>query len=77
MKRLFALFFAVLLTLGGFASTANAVAFSVSVGDRPYYAHGPYYYVGPTRYVWVPGHWTWRHHHHVRVWVHGYYVQGY
>jgi len=72
MKRLIALLFAVMLTLGCLAPTANAVGVYISSGDRPYYSHGPYYYVGPTRYVWVPGHWAWRHHH--RVWMHGYYA---
>ena len=71
MKRLIALLFAVILTLGSLVPAANAVAVYISAGDRPYYSHGPYYYVGPTRYVWVPGYWGYRHHH--RVWVHGYY----
>src|SRR5439155_1331952 len=44
---------------------------TVEVGDRPYYTRGPGYYVGPSYYVWVPGHWAWRHHH--RVWIHGHY----
>lgn len=71
MKRLIALLFAVILTVGGLVPAANAVGVYISAGDRPYYSHGPYYYVGPRRYIWYPGHWTWRHHHH--VWVHGYY----
>ena len=74
MKRLIALLFAVMLTLGGLAPTANAVGVFISSGDQPYYTHGPYYYVGPRRYVWRPGYWTWRHHH--RVWTHGIYVTG-
>jgi hypothetical protein len=73
MKRKVSLLFAALLFVSGMVSTANAVAISVSLGDRPYYNHGPYYYVGPTRYVWVPGHHVWRHHH--RAWVHGFYVR--
>lgn len=28
---------------------------SVAVYDRPYYIHGPDYYVGRTYYVWKPG----------------------
>ena len=72
MKRLVSMIAAVLLCAGGLLSTANG-AVVVSVGDRPYYTHGPYYYAGPVRYVWVPGHYGWRHHHH--VWVHGYYVR--
>jgi len=76
MKRVISLLFAVILTLSGIASTANAVGVFISTGDRPYYVHGPSYYVGPTRYVWVPGHWAWRHHHMTRVWVHGHYIVG-
>ena len=77
MKRLIALLFAVILTLGGLVPAAKGVGVFISAGDRPYYVHGPNYYVGPTRYVWIPGHWAWRHHHHTRVWVHGYYTRGY
>jgi hypothetical protein len=74
MKRTIALLFAVLLALSGVVSTANAVSVSIAVGDRPYYVHGPVYFAGPVRYVWVPGHHVWRHHH--RVWIHGYYTVG-
>jgi hypothetical protein len=74
MKRTISIVAAVLLSAGTVASTANgAVAVSVGIGDRPYYVHGPVYYVGPVRYVWVPGHVAWRHHH--RHWVHGFYVR--
>lgn len=73
MKRVISIVAAVLLCAGAIAPSARgAVAVSVAVGDRPYYVHGPAYWVGPTRYVWVPGHFAWRHHH--RVWVHGYYL---
>jgi hypothetical protein len=44
---------------------------TVEIGDRPYYTRGAGYYVGRAYYVWVPGHWAWRHHH--RVWIHGHY----
>ena len=74
MKKKLAILLAALLCISGTVSTANAITVSVAVGDRGYYVHGPYYYVGPTRYVWVPGHWARRHHH--RVWIHGYYVIG-
>jgi len=74
MKSKLGMLCAVLLCMSGMAPTANAVAISIAVGDRAYYVHGPFYYVGPTRYVWVRGHWAWRHHH--RVWIHGYYVVG-
>lgn len=43
----------------------------VATGDRPYYVHGPGYWVGRRHYVWVPGHWIRRNG--VRVWVHGHY----
>ena len=49
-----------------------AVMPGVAVYDRPYYSHGPGYYVGRTYYVWKPGHWRVRHGQ--RVWVHGHYV---
>jgi len=74
MKNKLGMLCAALLCMSGMVSTANAVAISIAVGDQPYYLHGPMYYVGPTRYVWVPGHWGWRHHHH--VWIHGFYVVG-
>jgi hypothetical protein len=54
------------------AAPAKAVIVNVAVGDRPYYAYGRGYWVGPRYYVWYPGHWGWRHHH--RVWIHGYYA---
>ena len=44
----------------------------VEVGDRPYYTHGPGYYVGRTYYVWRPGHWRWVNGR--RVWIRGRYV---
>ncbi len=53
----------------GYAGSPGSV--TVEIGDRPYYTRGPGYYVGPSYYVWVPGHWGWRHHH--RVWIHGRY----
>lgn len=49
----------------------NGAIVNIAVGDRPYYVHGPGYYVGPRYYVWVPGHWAWRHHR--RYWIHGHY----
>jgi len=45
---------------------------TVEIGDRPYYTHGPGYYVGRTYYVWKPGHWATRHGQ--RVWIRGHYV---
>ena len=52
---------------GGYAG-----AVTVSGYDRPYYIHGPGYYVGRTYYVWRPGHWRVRNGQ--RVWIHGHYV---
>jgi WXXGXW repeat (2 copies) len=63
----------ILTVLAALAAEAKAaVIVNVGVNDRPYYIHGPGYYVGPRYYVWVPGHWRWRHHH--RAWIHGYYA---
>ncbi|MBV9009772.1 MAG: YXWGXW repeat-containing protein [Verrucomicrobia bacterium] len=59
------------LALLAATGSANAVTVNVDVQDRPYYVHGPGYYVGRRYYVWVPGHWGWRHHN--RVWIHGRY----
>jgi hypothetical protein len=44
----------------------------VDIRDRPYYTHGPGYYVGRTYYVWKPGRWAIRNGH--RVWIRGHYV---
>jgi hypothetical protein len=73
MKKLALLLAALLSVSGVFNTTANAVSVSIAVGDRPYYVHGPGYYVGPVYYVWIPGHWRWYHSH--RVWVHGHYAR--
>ena len=65
--------FGILLAmLVAMAHMANAVIVNVVVGDRPYYVNGPGYYVGRVYWVWIPGHWRWRHHH--RVWIHGHYA---
>jgi len=50
----------------GVSSTSAAVA----VEDRPYYTHGPGYYVGSLYYAWRPGHWSVRRH----AWIPGHYV---
>lgn len=52
----------------GYGSSASVV---VAVEDRPYYTHGPGYYVGRSYYAWRPGHWSRRH---PGVWVPGHYV---
>ena len=69
MKWKIGIFLAVLAAM---APMVNAVIVNVEVGDRPYYAYGPGYYVGRVYWVWIPGHWGWRHHH--RVWIHGHYL---
>ena len=51
-----------------YGSSASVV---VAVQDRPYYTHGPGYYVGGVYYAWRPGHWSRRH---PGVWVPGHYV---
>jgi hypothetical protein len=68
MKKLI-LLIVTLLTLGGtFAPAANALSLTISVGDQPYYVHGPGYWAGNVYYVWVPGHYNRNGH-----WVHGHY----
>jgi WXXGXW repeat (2 copies) len=72
MKKM-ALLFAALVGLSGIlAPTASALSVNISVGDRPYYVHGPGYWASGAYYVWVPGHYAWRNHH--RVFVHGHYA---
>jgi len=74
MKYKLAVLLAALLFAGALIpTTASAARLIISIGDRPYYNHGPWYYEGRVRWYWVPGHWVWRHHH--RVWIHGYYVR--
>ena len=69
MKWKIGIFLAVLTAM---APMVNAVIVNVEVGDRPYYVYGPGYYVGRVYWVWIPGHWSWHHHH--RVWIHGHYA---
>lgn len=38
------------------ATTSEAQSIHISIGDRPYYTRGPYYWDNNVRYVWVPGH---------------------
>jgi hypothetical protein len=51
-------------------ATVPAQSFSIEIGDRPYYRHGPRYWAGNYEMVWVPGHRSGRH------WVHGHYIRG-
>lgn len=53
-------------------AAARAQSFSIEIGDRPYYSHGPRYWAGDYQMVWVAGHWS----NHRRTWVHGHYVRG-
>jgi len=40
--------------------------------DKPYYTHGPSYWVGDTQMIWQPGsQGMWGHR-----WIHGIYIQG-
>lgn len=71
MKKTALLIAALAITSGIFAPFANAISLSINLGDQPYYSHGPGYWDGRVYYVWVPGHYTWRHHN--RVFVHGHY----
>src|SRR3954467_5441550 len=72
MKRKLLILLAVLVgvTAPVMAPQAQAIGFSVSVGDRPYYHGGGYWHEG-YYWVWVPGH----HSHHYGRWVPGHYVR--
>jgi hypothetical protein len=49
---------------------AQALEFSIAVGDRPYY-HGQGYWHQGYHWVWVPGHYS----HRWGRWVPGHYVR--
>jgi hypothetical protein len=66
MKKILLLLFAITVTTSGIV---RALSFSIDVGDRPYYLHGPGYWVRGVYWVWVPGH---RNRH--GVWIHGHYA---
>lgn len=51
-------------------ATVPAQSFSIVIGDRPYYRHGPRYWAGDYEMIWVPG------HREGRYWVHGHYLRG-
>ena len=51
-------------------AAVQAQGISISIGDRPYYHHGPRYWAGDYEMIWVPGHRSYR------GWVHGHYVRG-
>jgi hypothetical protein len=69
MKLKIGLVLAAVASLMAFTPAKGAVF--VEVGDRPFYVHGPGYWVGHRHYVWVPGHPGWRYGH--PVWIHGHY----
>jgi WXXGXW repeat (2 copies) len=72
MKFKLAVLLAALLCAGAVVpATSQAIGFSIYVGDRPYYTHGPWYWNNGERLYWTPGYWAWRHHH--RVWIPGHY----
>jgi hypothetical protein len=70
MKLKIGLVLAALASVIPMAPARGAIV-NIDVGDRPYYVHGPGYYVGRRHYLWVPGHWAWRHGR--QVWIHGHY----
>jgi hypothetical protein len=73
MKYKLAVLLAALICAGALTPmTSDAASISISVGDRPYYRHGPWYWNGGVRWYWIPGHWGWRHHH--QVWIPGHYA---
>jgi hypothetical protein len=73
MKYKLAVLLAALMCAGAMIPrSAEALRINVSIGDRPYYNHGPWYWNGGVRWYWISGHWSWRHHH--RVWIPGHYA---
>lgn len=71
MKKSILLCVALICLSGFLPPDANALSFSISLGDQPYYVHGPGYWAHGVYYVWVPGHWKKRGRG--RVWIHGHY----
>ena len=71
MKK-FTILVVALALLCSAAPAAKALSFSISVGDQPYYTHGPGYWRSGIYYVWVPGHWKVKKNKK-KVWVHGHY----
>ncbi|MEY2491268.1 MAG: hypothetical protein QOH24_219 [Verrucomicrobiota bacterium] len=67
------LFLGVVMVAGGCADYGPHPGYvAIEIGDRPYYIHGPGYYVGRVYYVWRPGRWVWRQGR--KVWIHGRYI---
>lgn len=72
MKRKLLILLAVLVGVAApvMAPQAQAIDFSISVGDRPYY-YGAGYWNEGYYWVWVPGH----YHRGWHRWVPGHYVR--
>jgi hypothetical protein len=71
MKRKILILLALVATVSApLVQQAEAIDFSISVGDRPYYHGGGYWHHG-YYWVWVPGHYSQRRH----GWVPGHYVR--
>ncbi|MBA3543959.1 MAG: YXWGXW repeat-containing protein [Chthoniobacterales bacterium] len=73
MRRTTTILLGALLFAGAPLAVTNAADIVISIGDRPYYTHGPFYVENGVRWVWVPGHWARKHKK--RVWVHGHYAR--
>jgi hypothetical protein len=65
-KKIIVLLAVVLAASTPLAPQAEAIGFSISIGDRPYY-YGPNYWHEGYQWVWVPGY---RYHGN---WVRGHY----
>src|SRR5205085_2348252 len=62
MKHKLAVLLAAFLCAGALLpASTQAVGISISIGDRPYYNRGPWYWNHGARWYWVPGHWGWHH----------------
>jgi hypothetical protein len=69
MKKKIILLLAVVMAAGTtLAPKTEAIDFSISIGDRPFY-YGPNYWHQGYQWVWIPGY---RHRGH---WIHGHYVR--
>lgn len=69
MKKKIILLLAVVLSAGTpLAPKANAIGFSISFGDRPFY-YGPNYWHEGYQWVWIPG------YRHRGRWIHGHYAR--
>ena len=69
-KKILILLAAIVAVTAPMVQQAEAIDFSISVGDRPYYHGGGYWHEG-YYWVWVPGHYSRSWHR----WVPGHYVR--